>query len=142
MPIRFYSTKVDASQTASEIQEILAEAGATHVRTSYNPQEGGVDSIEFTLEIEAEQVGFRLSPDVEGMQRALKEDEGVPPSKETIEHAEKVAWRNLKAWLESQLAFRAANQASLDQLLLGYGITRTGETMYHRLVEDKKLLEA
>lgn len=143
MSIRFYTTSVHPDKTAREIQEVLAEAGARHVRTSYKPEGGSVESVEFTLEIDGEQVGFRLAPDVEGMKRALEEDESITASsRQTTEHAERVAWRNLKAWLEAQLAFRAANQAEIDQILLGWGITPSGDTIYEQIVENKKLLEA
>lgn len=140
MAIRFYTSTVSPAQTVSEIQQKLAEAGASRITSSYD-EDGTVEAVEFVIEMDGRLVGFRLSADVRGMFEALKADDDVPSEYESMEQAARTAWRVLKEWLNAQLALQAANQARLDQLLLGYGITQTGDTIYERLVEEKDLLE-
>lgn len=139
MSIRFYTSDVEPSKTVGEIQHILAEAGARRVAVTYD--EGGEVTIEFQLEIAGRMTSFRLAPEVENMHRALQDDEDATGKRQTYDQAERTSWRLLKEWLQMQLAFDAADQASLDQLLLGYGITPSGETIYERLVDEHRLLE-
>ena len=62
-------------------------------------------------------------------------------SDRTIETpAKRTAWKNKLEWLELQLAEIATNQARLEQLLLGYAVTRDGQTAYERLQEERILL--
>jgi hypothetical protein len=138
MSIRFYTTDVDAEQTAAEIQQKLAQSDARRVMFSY-AEEGSVQRLEFTLEVNGQPLGFRLEPDVEGMKKALNEDEDTPGSFDRGQ-ARRVAWRLHKEWVNAVLAFRDARQASMDQLLLGFGVTPDGATVYERLVDDQKLL--
>jgi len=140
MSIRFYSTSVDASKTATEIQQKLAESNARRVAMHYD-DEGRPEGIEFVLMISGEPLPFRIKPDVKGMCRALNEDEDTPGTFE-FNQARKVAWRIWKEWLNAILAFRDTHQASLDQLLLGFGVTQDGRTVHERLTDDRNLLTA
>lgn len=56
------------------------------------------------------------------------------------EQARRVAWRLHKEWLNAVLAFAQTCQASLDKLLLGFGITPGGQTVYERIRKDQNLL--
>ena len=50
-----------------------------------------------------------------------------------------MAWRVEKDWIDAQLAKIAAGSARLEQLLLGYAVTGTGETAYERLERENLL---
>lgn len=139
MSIRFYTTDVEAEQTAAEIQQKLAQSSARRVMFAYD-EEGRVDRLEFTLEVGGRPLGFRIEPDVEGMRNALDEDDETPGRFDRAQ-ARRVAWRLHKEWINAVLAFRDARQARLDQLLLGFGVTPDGATVYDRLVEEQGLLE-
>lgn len=140
MSIRFYTTDVEAAKTASEIQQKLAQSDARRVGMHYDAQ-GRPEAIEFALMIDGEPLPFRIEPDVEGMCTALNEDEDTPGEFEE-DQARRVAWRIWKEWLNAILAFRDTHQASLDQLLLGFGVAPDGRTVYERLTEDRRLLES
>lgn len=139
MPIRFYTTDVDASKTAGEIQQKLAESNARRVAMHYNG-EGRPEALKFVLMISGEPLPFRIEPDVVGMKKALNDDEDMPGDFDMAQ-ARRVAWRIWKEWVNAILAFRDTHQASLDQLLLGFGVTSDGRTVHERLTEDRRLLE-
>lgn len=138
MSIRFYSTTVDATKTATEIQQKLAESNARRVAMHYDDQ-GRPEAVEFVLMISSEPLPFRIEPDVAGMEKALNEDSDTPGQFDEYQ-ARKVAWRIWKEWLNAILAFRDTHQAGLDQLLLGFGVTSDGRTVHERLTEDRDLL--
>jgi len=140
MPIRFYTTDVDAEKTIREIQQILASSDAQRISIAYDG-EGRPTAVEFVLQIDNEPLPFRIKPDVEGMEKALNKDDDTPGEFDT-DQARRVTWRVWKEWLNAILAFRDTRQAQLDQLLLGFGVTPDGRTVHERLVDDRKLLDS
>lgn len=140
MPIRFYTTDVDAEQTAREMQQILAASDARRVAMDFDT-EGRPTALQFVLLLNEQPLPFRIDPDAEGMQKALNEDDDTPGTFDT-DQARRTAWRIWKEWLNAILAFRDTRQAGLDQLLLGFGVTQDGRTVHERLVDDRKLLDA
>jgi len=56
----------------------------------------------------------------------------------TPEHAERVAWRIVKDWLEAQLAIIRTEMATLDQVMLPYMRADDGRTVYE-LYRDQAL---
>ena len=140
MPIRFYTTDVDAEKTAREMQQILAQSDARRVAMDFDA-EGRPTRLHFVLQLNNQPLPFQIEPDVQGMRKALNEDDDTPGHFD-VEHARRVAWRIWKEWLNSVLAFRKTRQAGLDQLLLGFGITNDGRTVHERLLDDRKLLDA
>jgi hypothetical protein len=76
------------------------------------------------------------------MLKAMEDDEGVPNNRCDEDQAARTAWKNKYDWLDAQLAEVASNQARLEQLLLGFGVTDDGRTVYQRLEESGRLLNA
>lgn len=122
-----YTTKVPASQTVGEVTAMLAAAGASAVGTTY---EGGRPTgLNFLLPTAGGVYPFALPVRVDAVQRylAAAERAGEFASSRkargtytTREHAERVAWRVVKDWLEAQLAMVAAELATLDEVMLPY----------------------
>ena len=133
MGLRNYSSSVAASKSIGAIMKLLAKNGARRIATDYGG-DGEPEAITFTMVVGGGPVSYRLAPDEAGMLRAMEQDSGVPASKCKPEQARRTAWKNELDWLDAQLAKVAANQARLEQLLLGYAVTDTGETFYQRLV--------
>ena len=140
MSIRFYTTSVDAEKTAREMQQILAQSDARRVAMDFDA-EGRPTGLHFVLQLNGQPLPFRIEPDVQGMEKALNEDDDTPGTFDA-DQARRVAWRIWKEWLNAVLAFRDTRQASVDQLLLGFGVTPDGRTVHERLTDDRKLLES
>jgi hypothetical protein len=62
--------------------------------------------------------------------RRLPVEGPSPPRYRTPEHAERVAWRIVKDWLEAQLAIVATEMVTFDQVMLAYVRTSDGTTLY------------
>jgi hypothetical protein len=139
MALRNYSSTVNPTKTAGEIQQLLASYGARRVALDYD-EDGQCEAITFMADVGGQDLYFRLEPDPSGTLQALKNDSDVPKSYVTWEQARRTAWRNEKDWVDAQLAKVEAQNARLEQLFLGYGVTDTGETVYERLQRSDKLL--
>ncbi len=139
MPIKNYSSKKSPAESIGNIQKLLAEHGARNISIDYSPN-AEPEALEFTMQVGADIIPFRLTVDSKGMLQAMKEDSKVPKSNCNIEQAKRTAWKNKYEWLHIQLAEIASNQARIEQLLLGYAVTENGQTAFERLKEGSKLL--
>lgn len=141
-----YTTSVPTLRTVGEMQAMLGLAGATAVAVQY--VDGGPAGISFGLRMPAGDVEtFALPVDVDAVQRLLtvQESEGKLASAKKARgsftsraHAERVAWRVAKDWLEAQLAIVEAQLVTLDQVMLPYLVLdhATGTTLYDRYLEQ------
>lgn len=140
MALKSYTTEVSASQTVGEIQQLLADAGASKIMIEYDQRKPR--SISFIMiDPDGQAMPFRLAANPLAVQAVLRAD-GVQPKYRTIEHAEKVAWRHIRDWIDAQLAIMRTGQASAAQLLLGFAVMNDDETLYERITSEtgRKLL--
>lgn len=134
MAIKNYTTKVKASKSVGEIQDILARHGA--FRTSIDYGEGGrLLGLSFALKAGEEVQAFRLPARVEAVKAILERQK----AKSTDEHAENVAWRNIKDWVDAQMALIETGQADVAEVMMPYMLDREGRTLYEAM--SKRLLE-
>ncbi|MGV3588579.1 MAG: hypothetical protein ACO1OF_16355 [Adhaeribacter sp.] len=139
MAILNYTTKISASKTVGEIQELLTQAGARRVIVDNNLEREPV-SISFQIEItEGVPVYFSLPCNWEGVLAALVKDK-VDSRYRNPDQAKRVAWRVVKDWIEAQLAIIYAQQATLLQVFLPYAQTKDGNTLYDHVMNNQKLL--
>lgn len=129
-----YTTSVSAARTIAEVQKLLVGAGARTVMVTYDedqrpaglsfavPSAFGMRT--YALPVEASKVHAVL-------QRQRLERRYTTP-----EHAEKVAWRIIKDWLEAQLAITATEMVAFEQIMLPYMHTDSGRTVYEQLRAD------
>jgi hypothetical protein len=140
MPIKDYTTSVPASRTVGQIQDILAKAGAAQILAEYNAER--VIGLSFTVNTPTGPQAFTL-PARPDLVRAVLLRQRVQPRYTTEEHAEAVAWRIIKDWIEAQLAIIQTEMVTLDQVMLPYMRANDGTTMYDRYLEHgQRLLEA
>lgn len=140
MSIKNYTSKKKPSESLGLIQSLLAENGATGIQMDYS--KGKPVSLSFSMFVGGDEIYFRLTVNVDGMLQAMKNDKKVPNSKCTPEQAEKTAWKNKYEWLHIQLSEIEANQAKMEQLLLGYAVTNNGMTAFERMQSGQNLLVA
>lgn len=132
-PIANYTTTVPVDRTLTEIQRMLAQHGAKRVLTEWDDA-GEIAGLSFQVAVGGHLVGFRLPANVEGVLRALEEQE-VQPRYRTPDQARRIAWRVIRDWLRAQFALIEAQQATLAQVMLPYAITHTGRTLSEEVEE-------
>lgn len=125
------TTTISPAKTVGEIQQMLAKKGVRKLVIDYDESNEPI-GLTFSLLWQGIPVYYALPCRWEGVLSVLKKTSGVPRKNHTKEHAQRVAWRVLKDWIEAQLAIAEAELASLPEIFLPYAITRTGETVYNR----------
>ena len=135
MPIKNYTTDVPVDRTIQELQKILAKGRANAIMTEYDPF-GFPCALSFHVLIRERDLRFRLPVDVDGVTKALKKDRQRNDKK----HAQRVAWRIVKDWVDAQMALIESQQAEIAQVFLPYAITDQGWTLYQAM-QDKGFLQ-
>jgi hypothetical protein len=135
-----YTSTVPVGRTIGQVQGLLVEAGARQVMTSYDDF-GRATGIGFTVQTAHGPRTFMLPVNSDRVEVVLKRDK-VPPRYSTPEHAERVAWRIVKAWVEAQLAIIRTEMVTLDQVMLPYMRGDDGRTVYELYVDRQLALPA
>ncbi len=136
MPILNYTTSIAVEKTVGQIQAMLAEAGAQSILIEYD-HERIVSSVSFRLDYNGALVSFRLPAQIDPLYVILQNDNDVPRKLKTQEQAARVAWRIIKVWVASQLAFIEAEQVEMVEVFLPFAQNpATGETIFNQLVAN------
>lgn len=138
MPILNYTTSVAASRTVGQVQALLVRAGARAIMAEYGP-EGEVTGLSFAVDGPNGKQGYTLPVRTERVLDVLRRDR-VQPRYSTPEHAERVAWRILKDWVEAQVALLRTEMVTLDQVMLPYMRTPDGRTVYELYLDQQLAL--
>jgi hypothetical protein len=136
MALLNYTTQISAENTVTEIQGILARAGALAIMTEYDANTVLV-GISFKIGTPFGPTAYSLPCDVAAVNRILDKQMRagkVPRRLVTTEQASRVGWRIIKDWIEAQLALVQTQMVTLDQVFLPYARTNTGETVYQRYI--------
>lgn len=120
-----YTTKISAAKTVGEIQAILAKHGARQIMFDYS-NNGRISCVCFTILTSQGLQGVRLPANADKVLEVLKR-EGI---KADYDKAENVAWRNVKDWLDAQLAILETEMVTIDQVMLPYFCDQSGQTFY------------
>lgn len=112
-----YTTTIAVTKTAAEMSDLLRRAGADRVTATFN--QGRHVGLEFTLITPHGLREFVLPIDASAVLRLLKQRR-VERRYQSMEQAERVAWRVAKDWLAAQLAIIEAQMTSLDEVMLPY----------------------
>lgn len=127
MPLLNYTTSIAAGKTASEMQAMLAKAGATQINSTYDG--GALIGLSFAIDTPHGMRTFALPVDVKAVEKVLGRQR-IERRYNTPEQAERTAWRILKDWLEAQLAIIETQMVTLDQVMLPYMTDELGHTVY------------
>lgn len=140
-----YTTKVEASRSIAEISQMLAKFGARKIMHDYG-DDGTIVALSFSLALGIEnggEVAFRLPTDWRPVQQIIAEirkgNTKLARDVLTEEHAQNVAWRITKDWVEAQLALLETKMVTLPQLFLPYAVTSDGSTLYERIAQQPGL---
>ena len=131
MALMNYTTTVSAERTASEIIRTLAGAGAKQILTDY--EQGRPVGVAFALETPIGIRQYRLPVDPIPVEKVLRRQR-VAPRYQGPAHAERVAWRIMKDWIEAQLAIISTQMVTVDQVFLPY-MLMGNDTVYDLYVQ-------
>lgn len=133
MAIKNYTTRISASKTIAEIQEMLVKHGASRIVINYD-EEGHAQGVMFSIF----NIGsYSLPCRIDGVWELFRKQKLTGA---TYEQAEKTAWRNVKDWIAAQIALVETEQASFEEVMLPYMISH-GRTLYDAMKGQFGLLE-
>lgn len=143
MAILNYTTTVDSFKTVSEIEYILMKHKAKSIMKNYDKE--SIVGLSFLIDTGIQQIPVRLPVKVNECLKVLKKEKRENPRKQikdTMEQAERVAWRILKDWVEAQMALLDIEMVRFEEIFLPYIEVNNGQTIYERLREQQFLLES
>jgi hypothetical protein len=135
MALLNYSTTVPAAKTAGEVTRDLVKAGARAIATEYDAN-GRAIGMTFAVVVRGDTLHYSLPVRI-GAVRDVLVAQKVERRYQTAEHAERVAWRILRDWVRAQLAIIETEMVSLEQVMLPYLRTDTGQTVFERYQENR-----
>lgn len=136
MPIKNYTTKIDAYQSLGEIQGALAKAGAQKIMVDY--VDGKPTGVTFALYREPFGLqGFTLPAAVDGTLRVFAKQKVKPDRAQ----AERTAWRNVRDWVLAQMALIESCDVPVDEVFLPYLTNQSGQTLYQIYSTGQLMLE-
>lgn len=124
MPIKNYTTEIDAYRSIGEIQGVLASHGASKIVLDYNA--GEPVSVAFCIETPGGLRGFKLPANVDGVRGVFAQQKVKPKPGQ----AERTAWRNVRDWIFAQMALIEAGQVQLEEVFLPYLTDNSGRTLF------------
>jgi len=135
------TTKVEPTQTVTEIQKLLGRYGASAILTDYD--DGEVSGVSFKIVVEGNVMAFRLPCRFEPVMKVLiSRRKRIKNLEEFGSQAKRVAWRQILRWIEAQLALTATNMVKIEEVFLPYLQSSEGKTLYEILSENKfKMIE-
>lgn len=132
MALLNYTTTVPVSRSIGQVQGLLVEAGARQVATAYDDV-GRAEGLAFTVHTARGPRTFILPVRSSAVLSVLTRDK-VPPRYANAAHAERVAWRIVKDWVEAQLAIIRTEMVTLDQVMLPFMQGDDGRTVFDHYV--------
>lgn len=138
-------TGVSALRTISEIEEMLAQMGATDILKTINNDNGvQITAVIFQLRLKSKCFQYRLPMDINRTRQVITEmvDLKILPYKfsqepHRTERAQMVGWRIIKDWIYAQLSLAKMQLADPLQIFLPY--LWNGENTLGQLFMDNKL---
>lgn len=141
MALLNYTTTVDVHKTIGEIQKILVTHGARKIIIDYDDQ-GRTSKLYFQVpSSDGIEKSIRLPANVSSVYELMLRQKKAGKIKTVVNYdqAERTAWRNIKDWVEAQMALLETEQAQFEEIFLPYMVSRRGQTFFEAY--QQKLLE-
>ena len=143
MAVRNYTTQIAVEKTLIEIEKILVKFGAKGVYKEYQGEK--VSGLMFYLEKDNQNIPFKLPISIEKSRtvvvRAVKEHK-LPQRylNEPLrsEQGQRIAWRIIKDWIDSQLSLLEMEFADAIEILLPYAYNPVKNKTMYQLFNEKK----
>lgn len=121
MPIKNYTSQVDASRSLELIERTLVKAGATHVSRWY--VKGEIAGVLFSIQVDENTLQFKMPAKIDNVFNALWAEvlRPVSGSKErTLEQAKRTTWKILLDWVQAQMALIEMDQVKAQEVFMPY----------------------
>src|SRR5712671_3911822 len=138
MPIKNYTTTVPANRSITKIQDDLVKHGVTRVLYKYEQGTGRIEALQFLLRIKNQDVAFSLPVHWRKFQRVLELQQVRRWDEE--EYVYRVAWRNIRDGVMSQLALYETEIVDMGQVFLPFATEAKGQTLHEKMVEGRFFL--
>lgn len=134
--IKNYKTSVSWQRTVSEIEELMVAIGAEAILKDYRG-DGRIEALSFKYLGR----GYKLPSNSDKVAELLKDYQGFRSTSQQRrqEQAERIAWRNIRDWLEAQVALIRTSQVEVEQIMLPY-MWDGKSTLYEKLKERQFML--
>jgi len=143
MSLKNYSTTISAVQTIMEIEDILSRHKVTDIWKIYDT-EGSIIALNFVVYTEFGKLAFKLPVNVEAVGYILKNDKKnkrINLSKNQVGDkavAQRIAWRIIKDWIDSQMALVDISMVKLEEVFLPYVYDfKKNQSLYEAFKERK-----
>ncbi len=136
--IKNYTTQVPANRSIDEIQQSLVSHGASGILFEYEKDTGRIAALKFLLPINDKSVGFALPVNWRLFQAVLKKQNVNRWDDE--DYCYRVAWRNIRDWVLSQMALYETQMVELPQLFLPFAVGKNNQTLYEQVRNGNFLL--
>lgn len=136
--IKNYTTSISVQKTLGEIQSLLAQAKATKMMIDYDGS-GEPTALTFALQTERGVIGFKLPARVENVAKIMYP--GVSrfyAGDKRVEQYKRTAWRNIKDWLDAQLALIQTGMVKPEEVFLPYAVNK-GVTLFESFQQGNLL---
>lgn len=137
--IKNYTTDIPSIRSISEIQGLLARAGASRVMFEYDDS-GDVKALVFMLKVGGREMPFKLPAKPEAVYKIVFGDARNPFTQNQQRHDKwekdrknqsvDIAWRIVKDWIEAQFALIELEQAEAAEIFMPYLMVSTTKTLF------------
>lgn len=133
LKLKNHTTKIPTSQTISQLEKLLVNAGAEKTMKEYASTE--IIALHFQFPINANRsMWFRIGPNLTGLQNLFIGKAGYPYTENTQKQVWRTGWRNLYERMLLDLMDIEANLASPMEKFTAYAYdAATGETFFEKL---------
>jgi len=122
--LKNFTTTISAGRTIGEIDALLIDFGAENIMKII--EDKTVKAIMFTLDLQGNQVPFRIDANVEKTAEFLAKQYNNSHQRKSkskddfINEAYNITWRIWKDWIHSQISIIATENVDAIKLLLGF----------------------
>ena len=134
------TTEVPAGKSAGEIVAVLVQGGAREILTQYGPDQKLV-GIRFSLEPKKGQTQiYSLPARTNAVYKILSEQKCYAYDDSKLKaQAERIAWRLLLRWVQSQLALIEVGMVEVEEVFLPYRQGKDGRTFWELVQAGQQL---
>lgn len=144
--IKNYTTSISVQKTLSEIQELLVKAGANKLMFDF--EDGEASGVMFLLKVGDKELPIKLPARVKNVEQIFYVNKNVKNRyyKKDLTDSEKqqskrTAWRNIKDWIDAQLALVETEMVKFEEVFLPY-VVMGNKTIFEQFEDNQLKLES